>query len=224
MRTSTTQAQADWKANRRFNECMPRMLLTSRAAKWKVQPGVKTRLHSKIPQTQVKETCLWLVRWRVSDMLPSPRERSFFTFALIFWIFSCFSWLPDYQRLSRFTEIWDWKGKSMSASSSHQIKLKRFTAHSTLFTTEVDQRTDTGPWATWGREGAQHRFSFDTRHQRKEERRRDTDYHIEAFTAHNQLATCSLSIACEAVVSRKTCRNSSDIWAKRIQPPDWQKL
>lgn len=46
--------------------------------------------------------------------------------------------------------------KSMSVSQCVPSQ-GEVTAHTTLFTTEVDQRTDTGPWATWRREGAQHK-------------------------------------------------------------------
>lgn len=37
---------------------------------------------------------------------------------------------------------------------------ENITAHSTPFTTEVDQRIDTGPRAAWRREGAQEGLSF----------------------------------------------------------------
>lgn len=47
--------------------------------------------------------------------------------------------------------------KSMSEPQVVPREGEEVTAHSTLFTTEVDQRTDTGPWATWRREGAQHK-------------------------------------------------------------------
>lgn len=52
----------------------------------------------------------------------------------------------------------------MSASQAVPIRGEEVTAHSTLFTTEVDQRTDTGPWATWRREvGTAQELSSDTR-------------------------------------------------------------
>lgn len=50
-------------------------------------------------------------------------------------------------------------------SMSHVVPSEgeTITAHSTRFTTEVDQRIDTGPWAAWGEEGAQQGLSFGTR-------------------------------------------------------------